>query len=57
MRGRYLATESLRVTSWCVGSLNNRVITVKECVEHSGLKSQSANMSLGMRFEKAVDGC
>ena len=57
MRGRYLATESLRVTSWCAGSLNNRVITVKECVEHSGLKSQSANLSLGMRFQKAVDGC
>ena len=43
----YLATESSRHTSCCVGSL-----TVKECVGHSGLKSQSTIISWGMRFEE-----
>ena len=31
---------------------NNRGITVKECTGHSRLKSQSPNMSWGMRFEE-----
>ena len=51
-RGGYLATESLGHTSCCVGSLNNSGITVKECAGHIGLKSQSANISWGMRFEE-----
>ena len=51
-RGGYFATESLRHTSCYVGSLNNSGITVKECVGHSGLTSQSANISWGMRFEE-----
>ena len=60
MRGGYLATESSRDTSRCVGSLNNSGNTVKECTGHRGLKPQSGNISLGMRFEefpsKVVDG-
>ena len=60
MHGGYLAAEFVSHTSCCVGSLNNSGITVKECVGHSGLKSQSANISLGMRFEECrprfVDG-
>ena len=47
MRGRYLATKSSHDTSCCEGSLNKSGITVKECARHSGLKSQSANISLG----------
>ena len=54
MRGGYLATESLRVTSCCAGLLNNRGITAKEYVEHSGLKSQSANISWGMRCDECL---
>ena len=54
MYGAYLATESLRHTSCCVGSLNNSGITVKGCAGHSGLKSQSANISWGMRFEECL---
>ena len=56
MRGGYLATESSRDTSCRVGSLNNSGITVKECVGHRRLKSQSANISWGMRGLKVVDG-
>ena len=52
MRGGYLATELARDTSCCVGSLNNSGNTVKECTGHRGLKSQSANISWGMRFEE-----
>ena len=52
MRGGYLATEPSRYTSCCVGSLTNSGITVKECAGHSGLKSQSANISWAMRFEE-----
>ena len=52
VRGDYLATESSCDTSCCVGSLNTSGITLKECVGHSGLKLQSANISLGMRFEE-----
>ena len=52
MHGGYLATIPSRDTSRCVGSLNNSGITVKECAGHSGLKSQSANISWGMRFEE-----
>ena len=52
MRGGYLASEPSRDTSCCVGSLNNSGITVKKCAEHSGLKSPSANISWGMRFEE-----
>ena len=37
-----------------MGSLNNSGITVKECTGHSGLKSQSANISWGMRFEECL---
>ena len=51
MRGGYLATNSSRDTSCCVGSLNNSEIAVKECAGYSGLKSLSANISWGMRFE------
>ena len=36
----------------CGLTLNNSGITVKKCAGHSGLKSQSANMSWGMRFEE-----
>ena len=43
--GGCLATESSRDTSCYVGSLNNSGITVKECAGHSGLRSQSANIS------------
>ena len=57
MHGGYLATESLRHTSCCVGSLNNSGITLKECVGHSGLKSQSANISWGCGLKSAVQGC
>ena len=52
MRGGYLASEPSRDTSFCVGSLNNSGITVKECAEHRGLKSPSANISWGIRFEE-----
>ena len=52
MRGGYLETEPSRDTSCCVGPLNNNGITVKECAGLSGLKSQSANISWGMRFEQ-----
>ena len=55
-RGGYLATESSRDTSCCVDSLNNSGITVMQCARHSGLKSQSTNMSWSMRFEEVVDG-
>ena len=48
IHGDYLTTESL----CCVGSLNNSGVTVKGCAGHSGLKSQSANISWGMRFEE-----
>ena len=51
MHGSYLATESSRDTSCCVGSLNNSGNTVKECAGHSGLKSQSANI-WGKRFRE-----
>ena len=55
----YLATESSRDTSRGVGSLNNSGNTEKECVRRSGHKSQSANISWGMRFvvvpSKVVD--
>ena len=33
----YLATESSRDTSCCVGPLNNSGNTVKKCAGHSGL--------------------
>ena len=49
MHGGYLATESSRDTSCCVGSLNNSGITVKECAGQSGFKSQSTP-------SKVVDG-
>ena len=52
MRGGYLATESSRDTSRCVGSFNNSGITETECAGHSGLKSPSRNISWGMRFEE-----
>ena len=59
MRGGYLATESSRDTSCCVGSLNNSGITVKQCARRSGVSSgvtsQSANMSCGL--ESAVQAC
>ena len=50
-RGGYLATESSCDISCCVGSLNSGT-TVKECAGHSGLKSQSANISWTIRFEE-----
>ena len=52
MCGGYVATESSRDASCCVGSVNNSGITVKECARHSGFKSQSANVSWGARFEE-----
>ena len=52
MRGGDLATESSRDTLRCVGSLNKSGSTVNECAGHRGLKSESANISWGMRFEK-----
>ena len=52
MRGGYLAIESSRDTLRCVGSLNNSGNTVKECAGHSGLKSESANISWSMPFEE-----
>ena len=52
MCGSYLATESSCDTSCCAGSRNNSGITIKECAGHSKLKSQSANISWGMRFEE-----
>ena len=48
MCGSYLATKSSRDTSRCVGSRNNSGITVKECVGHSRLKSQSAIIGHGV---------
>ena len=50
--GGYLATQSSRDASCCVGSLNNSGIAVKECARHSRLKSQSPNISWGMPFEQ-----
>ena len=44
MRVGYLATESSRDTSCCVGSLKNSRITVKERAGGSGFKSHSANI-------------
>ena len=44
MRVGYLATESSRHTSCCVGSLKNSRITVKERAGDSGFKSHSANI-------------
>ena len=35
-----------------MGSLNDSGINIKECVGHSGLESQSANISWRMRFEE-----
>ena len=52
MCSSYLATKSSHDTSCCAGSLNNRGITVEKCAGHSGLKSQSAIISWGMRFEE-----
>ena len=37
-----------------MGSLNNSEIAVKECAGHSGLRSLSANISWGMRFEECL---
>ena len=44
MRVSYVATESSRDTSCCVGSLKNSRITVKERAGDSGFKSHSANI-------------
>ena len=55
--GDCLATESLRHTLCCVGSLDNSGITVKECGRHSGLNSLSANISWGCGLKSAVQGC
>ena len=52
MRGGYLATESLRDILCGAGSRNNSGITVKKGAEHSGLKSQSANI-----WGSVVQGC
>ena len=38
----------------CGLTLNNSGIIVKECAGHSGLKSHSANISWGMRFEECL---
>ena len=54
MHGGYLATESSRDTSCCVGSLNNSGSTVKECAGQRGLKSQSTNISWCIRLWTAV---
>ena len=59
MRGDYLATESTRDTSCCVGSLNNSGITVKGMRKTQRVKSQSASISWDMPFEdhSAVQDC
>ena len=41
IRGGYLAIESSRDASCCVGSLNNSGITVKECAGHTAGSSHS----------------
>ena len=40
---------SSRDTSWCVGSLHNSGVIVKECAGHRGLKSQSDDLSVNAR--------
>ena len=56
--GGYLATESSRDASCCVGSLNNNKITVKECVQDRRFKSQSANIYHGAcGLKSAIQGC
>ena len=55
MRGGYLAFESSHDSSYCVGCLNNGRITIKKCTGRSGLKSQSAKISRGMRCGRQSD--
>ena len=57
MRGGYLATESWRDASCCVGSLNNSGITVKECAGHTACSSHSQQTYRGAcGLKSAVQG-
>ena len=51
--GGYLAAESSRDASCCVGSLNNSGITVKECTRDSRFKSQSSEHIVGHAVEES----
>ena len=57
IRGGYLAIESSRDASCCVGSLNNSGITVKECAGHTAGSSHSQQTYHGAcGLKSAVQG-